>query len=240
MAGHLGAAVIAGYFFGEDQPRLADTVYSAIEKELNRIIGGEESLWFDPHKAGITMPELFAPFPEEQAQESGIRSIADALTRNIAELHESGHNAIFAAIALRALHDHKMYATPSITSGIRKLIGQFDAGGPGRGYYGKQRGWITGNQVALARADEFPPYKDQHAMAEAAIGAGRRRRGQETFAERGACGASGDAYPTDSTINTSWIREVSMRIELPSRTTFVAGSAARALATGWPTRTWAT
>ena len=69
MAGHLGAAVVAGYFFGEDQPRLPDTVYSAIEKELNRIIQGEESLWYDPNKAGITIPELFEPFPEERAQE---------------------------------------------------------------------------------------------------------------------------------------------------------------------------
>ncbi|OHB84259.1 MAG: hypothetical protein A2V98_09635 [Planctomycetes bacterium RBG_16_64_12] len=169
LAGHLGAAVLAGYFFGEDHPGLADKVYSAIEKDLNQIIQGEESLWFDPRKAGITIPSLFDPFPEERPQEEGIRSIAGALTTNIDKLRESGHNVIFAAIALRALHDHPMYATPSIITGIRKLVETFDAMGPGRGYYGKQRGWIAGDKVALPIADEFPQHKDQHAMAEAAI-----------------------------------------------------------------------
>ena len=30
MAGHLGAAVVAGYFFGEDNPDLDDKVYTAL------------------------------------------------------------------------------------------------------------------------------------------------------------------------------------------------------------------
>ena len=34
MAGHLGAAVVAGYFFGEDQHDLPDEVHAGIEKTL--------------------------------------------------------------------------------------------------------------------------------------------------------------------------------------------------------------
>ena len=63
MAGHLGAAVIAGCFFLEQHPELEGSVQTAIVGELDRIIGGEESLWFDPTVSGITIPELFEPFP---------------------------------------------------------------------------------------------------------------------------------------------------------------------------------
>ena len=54
LAGHLGAAVVAGYFWGEDQSELDDAVYRGVEKELDRIIQGEEGFWFNAKKAGIT------------------------------------------------------------------------------------------------------------------------------------------------------------------------------------------
>ncbi|MFH1567521.1 MAG: hypothetical protein ABIL09_05915, partial [Gemmatimonadota bacterium] len=41
MAGHLGAAVAAGYLIGERHPDLDGTVAAGIEAELERIIGGE-------------------------------------------------------------------------------------------------------------------------------------------------------------------------------------------------------
>ena len=140
MAGHLGAAVVAGYFLGEDHPDFAEEVHSAVEKELDRIIRGEESLWFDSTKAGITAAELFEPFPDERPREEQIATIAEALSANIDKTRQSGHNVIFAAIAIRALHDHPRYATPSIIEGIRKLVEGFHGAVPGRGYYGKQRG----------------------------------------------------------------------------------------------------
>ena len=165
LAGHLGAAVIAGYFFGEDHSDLDDAVHRGVEKELDRVIGGEESLWFDPKKAGITAAELFRPMPEETPHEPLIATIAEALSRNVDHLRESGHNVIFAALALRALHDHPVYATPSIIHGIRKLIEGFDNAHPGRGYYGKERGWILGNNVSLPEDNGLPPYQSEHEMA---------------------------------------------------------------------------
>ena len=51
MAGHLGAAVIAGYFFGEEHADLDEKVHRAIEQDLDHIIGGEESLWYSAQKA---------------------------------------------------------------------------------------------------------------------------------------------------------------------------------------------
>ena len=97
-----------------------------------------------PRKLGSPIHELFAPIPSESPQEAGIPAIAEALSGNIDKARESGHNAIFAAIAIRALHDHSQFATPTILEGIRRLIEGFDNATPGRGYYGKERGWIDG------------------------------------------------------------------------------------------------
>jgi len=168
LAGHLGAAVAAGYFFGEDQTDLDDVVYRGIEKELERIIRGEEAIWFDSKKAGITIAELFEPLPEERPREDLIPTIAEALSRNVDQTRQSGHNVIFAAIALRGLHDHPQYATPNIVAGIRKLIEGFNDAPPGRGYYGKEAGWRVG-KASLPHDDDFPPYKDLHQMANVVI-----------------------------------------------------------------------
>ncbi len=168
LAGHLGAAVIAGYFLGEDHPDWKPRVHVGIERELDRILRGEESLWFDATKTGLRIAELFEPLPQEHAQEELIEAIPQALSRNIGQTRESGHNVIFAAIALRAVRDHPRYATPSLVAGVRKLIEGFNRGGPGQGYYGVQRGWIKGGVVPLP-PDDLPACKDRHAMAEVVV-----------------------------------------------------------------------
>jgi hypothetical protein len=165
MAGHLGAAVVAGYFFSEAHPDLDDAVYSGVEKQLDRIIRGEESIWFNAKKAGITIPEMFEPFPEEKPQEKQIATIATALSGNIGKLRQSGHNVIFASIAIRALRDHPQFATPSIIGGIRKLIAGFNGAVPGRGYWGKEKGWIIGNEAKPTADSAFPKYDSLEAMA---------------------------------------------------------------------------
>ena len=169
MAGHLGAAVVAGYFFGEDHHDLDGRVFAAIEKELDRIVGGEESIWYNQKKAGISITELFAPFAEEEPAEEEISTIARALSANIGRTRQSGHNVTFASLAIRAFHDHPQYATPSIVAGIRKLIEQFNGGAPGRGYYGKQRGWIAGDRVPLTADNPLPLYSSLQAMADVVI-----------------------------------------------------------------------
>jgi hypothetical protein len=181
MTGHLGAAIIAGYFLGEELSPVDERVEAGIIGELDRILNGEE-MWFDPQEAGITIHELFAPIPSESPQEAGIPAIAEALSGNIDKARESGHNAIFAAIAIRALHDHSQFATPTILDGIRRLIEGFDNATPGRGYYGKERGWIEGDQVRLQPIDLPPPYIDETELAETVIdeliqGASLPRRG---------------------------------------------------------------
>jgi hypothetical protein len=181
MAGHLGAAVVTGYFLGEQHPDLDERVYQAIRRELDRILAGDESLWFDPRKAGVTIAELFEPLPDEAAQPDDLPKIAQALDANIDGLRESGHNVIFASIALRALRDHPRYATPAVVEGVVALIEGFNGAKAGQGYYGKQRGWVVGGDVVLG-ADDVPPYDDQQVMVGVTIdelirSAGIRRQG---------------------------------------------------------------
>ncbi|MDP6446051.1 MAG: hypothetical protein QGG36_16955 [Pirellulaceae bacterium] len=167
LAGHLGAAVVAGYFFGEEHADLDSRVYAGVEKQLDDIIRGKESIWYDQKKKGITVPALFEPFPKEKPDEKRIPTIAQALAGNINKTRQSGHNVIFASIAIRALHDHPEYATPSIIDGIRKLIAGFNGVVPGRGYWGKEKGWIIGDKVQLTADTEFPAYDSFEQMANA-------------------------------------------------------------------------
>ena len=169
MAGHLGAAVTAGYFFGEDQNELPDEVFVGITGELKRIIAGEEGFWFNAKKADITPTGLFKAFPQEAPQPEAIKSIAVALEKNVGQTRQSGHNIIFASIGIRALHDHNDYATPQIIDGIRKLTAGFNNAHPGRGYYGKQKGWLNGNQVKLADDNQFPMYGSIQEMVDVTI-----------------------------------------------------------------------
>lgn len=182
MAGHLGAAVVAGYFFGEDQSDLPEGVYRGVEGELKRVIAGQEAIWFNAKKAGIEPTELFKPLPKEARRADAARSIAAALEKNIGSLRQSGHNVIFAALAIRALHDHPDYGAPQIVDGIRKLILAFSSVPPGRGYYGKEKGWLSGDKVKLPAEGSLARYKSIQAMADATIaqligGAAIRKQG---------------------------------------------------------------
>ena len=168
MAGHLGAAVVSGYFISEQHPDLDESVCAGIEADLDKIIAGQSA--FSPRQGSpISAPEMFKPLPQETPREDLIDGIADALEQNIGSVRASGHNVIFAAIAIRGLGGHPEFATPSVTDGIRKLIAGFDNSSPGSGYYGKQKGRINGRQVVLPDDDSFPPYEDFQSMASAVL-----------------------------------------------------------------------
>jgi hypothetical protein len=168
MAGHLGAALLAGCFLAEEHADFDAAVYAGIERDLERVVAGEESLWFDAKAAGITVPELFAPFAPEPPSSGAVASLATALSANIDRTREAGHNVIFASLAIRAISRHPEHATPSIVAGIRRLIEQFDHATPGPGYYGKKRGWIDGDAITLSDPGRSPD-TDEGAMVRAII-----------------------------------------------------------------------
>lgn len=170
MAGHLGAAVVAGYFIGEQRPDLDPEVCKGIEADLGRVMRGESVFGKKMTKnAKLADPELFEAFPDGKADERLIDGIAEGLAKNLAQPRESGHNVIFASIAIRALKEHPEFATAPVVDGIRKLMALFDNTHPGSGYYGKRRGRIRGNQITLAEDDGTPRYDDIEGMAVAVM-----------------------------------------------------------------------
>lgn len=145
MSGHLGSAVLAGYFFGELMPDLPVGVYLGIERDLKRIMAGEERIWFNAKQKGIAIPELFAPAVGESPQiTNGVSRIEAALNRSSSVLRQSGHNVIFSSFMIRALHEHPEIATESIVSGLEKLMATFENVGEGKAYLGEELGWKQG------------------------------------------------------------------------------------------------
>lgn len=170
MAGHLGAAVVAGYFVGEQRPDLDPQVSKGIQDDLERIMRGESVFGKKMSKnSKLADPELFEAFSKEKPDESLVDGIAEGLQKNIAKPRQSGHNVIFASIAIRALKEHPELATPSIVGGIRKLMALFDGAHPGSGNYGKEKGRITGNKITLPEEDGTPVYNDIEGMAIAVL-----------------------------------------------------------------------
>ena len=170
MAGHLGAAVIAGYFVGEQRLDLEPEVRKGIEADLDRIIRGESVFGKKMSKnSKLSDSELFEPFAKQKPDETLIDGIAEQLQKSVAKPRQSGHNVIFASLAIRALKDHPEFATPAVVDGIRKLMAMFNNAHPGSGYYGKERGRITGDKITLPDEDGAPPYRDIDEMAIAVL-----------------------------------------------------------------------
>lgn len=168
MSGHLGAALVAGYCFADGHRDLDPRVRSGIAGELDRITAGEET-WFDSDAVGITVAQLFEPFPDAPVHPELVDSIADALSGNIDALRQSGHNVIFCAIAIRALRDYPQLATSYVVNGICKLVEGFNGEHPGRLYFGEEHGWVRGDEVPPS-ADDMPLYEDEQAMVQAVAG----------------------------------------------------------------------
>ena len=168
MAGHLGAALVAGYLFSEGHRELDRKVHAGIEKELDRVLNGESV--FGPGKGGsITTSDLFVPYPNEDTQVDQIYRIAQVLSRNIGQTRSSGHNVIFASLSIRALQEYPEHATSSIIDGICRLIGGFGQASAGSGYYGREKGRIDGDMIALPEHPDFPPYSKLEGMIEAVL-----------------------------------------------------------------------
>jgi len=170
MAGHLGASLIAGYFVGQQRQNLDPAVCKGIEGDLARVIRGESVFGKKmSKKSKLSDAELFEPFPKEKPDETLIDGIAEGLEKGIDKPRQSGHNVIFASLAIRALKQHPELATPAIVDGILKLMALFANETPGSGYYGKKRGRIHGNKITLPDDDGASIYDDIDAMTVAVL-----------------------------------------------------------------------
>ncbi len=157
MAGHLGAAAIAGWLFTADMERLSRDTEAAIAAEIDRIESGEETVWFDAERVGLTVADFFEPF-DAPPIDNAAGALVDDLWKSIGALRQSGHNVIFAALALRALSARPQMAEGPIVRGIERLLVAFANAGPGRGYYGRAVGWKAGSTAPRVPEEKAPAY----------------------------------------------------------------------------------
>lgn len=170
MAGHLGASMIAGYYVAKQFPDLDPAVEAGIQDDLRRVRAGESVFGRRmSRKSKLADVELFEPFPKEKADETLIDGIAEGLQKSIDKTRQSGHNVIFASLAIRALQDHPEYATPAVVDGILKLVELFQNQTPGSGYYGKAKGRVYGNEITLPEDDATPVYVSIEGMVGAVL-----------------------------------------------------------------------
>ena len=168
MAGHLGAAHLAGYFVSQQRPDLDPDVYRGIQDDLHRVVQGKSVFGKQmSRKSPLTDADLFEPFPQQKSDETLIDAIAEELAKGIDQPRQSGHNVIFAALAIRALKEHPELATPAVVDGIVKLMALFSHATPGSGYYGPTRGRIHGDKISLPDDDGTPTYDGIEGMVEA-------------------------------------------------------------------------
>jgi hypothetical protein len=168
MAGHLGASLIAGFYISVQRPNLDPEVRKGIQSDLARVIGGESVFGKKmSRKSTLSDAELFESFPKQRANETLIDGIAESLGRSIDKPRQSGHNVIFASLAIRALKEFPEYATPAVVDGIIKLMNLFKNQTPGSGYYGKSKGRVYGDKIDLPDDDDTPEYDDIDGMASA-------------------------------------------------------------------------
>lgn len=110
---HFPAAVLAGFYFTANNKLPAETE-RAIETQLNLLIASKR--------------EIFEPCPARETMAGSSGLIVESLEASIDKFSELGHNSIFAAYALQALHDLGSGGRARTVRDIAALIRQFDSG----------------------------------------------------------------------------------------------------------------
>lgn len=107
--GHHGAAVIAAWCFQREHA-LDERTTAALRKQVEAFIVSRRAEFPTPEPGpGTANPEL----------------LLEKLAEHVGELRSGGHDAIYTALALRALRHLPEYATPRILDGLVKLLAGF-------------------------------------------------------------------------------------------------------------------
>ena len=146
LAGHGGAAILAAYYFCRDNPLDERTALAV--------------------KANVDAFMTQSPDPSPRAEpgpgrEDPVR-IVEALDKHVHELRSGGHDATYAALALRALRDVPECATPAVVEGIVKLLAS---------HWGSYRPVA---ETPFQREQPLPPFGGSADVAEAAFRAALR------------------------------------------------------------------
>jgi hypothetical protein len=115
FTGHSGGAVIAAWFLCREESLEPGTT-AVIRSALDRYY-----------------PIAPDPFPDEQPLKDGVATLLQALEDGIDQLWRDGHNVIFLALALRALHELPEAVTPSRVQALLRTIQTLEPRVAGKG-----------------------------------------------------------------------------------------------------------
>jgi hypothetical protein len=108
---HYGAAVVASHYFRLDNA-LDERTTRALEANVDAFVASR--------------PDRFPPADPGRGSADPAR-IVETLSPHAHELRSGGHDAIFSALALRALRDLPDHATPAVVDGVCRLLQVFFA-----------------------------------------------------------------------------------------------------------------
>ena len=134
---HYGAAVIAAYYYVEENDLSQETV-EAIRVQADRMM--------EKHAT------YFEPWPSEASRDDAEDLIVDVLRGNVHKLC-IGHNVIYSALAIKALRDTPGMHPPEMVAGLQDLIQAFDTIRFGMYIGGKGKGV---EEMTLAADDDVP------------------------------------------------------------------------------------
>jgi hypothetical protein len=114
-AGHHGAALIAGYYFCRENA-IDERTAQSVRRNLDEYVAG--------------LPDAFPARPDGPTVETD--RIAETLRESVALYRAGGHDAIYAATALKALRDAPEMAVAPVVDGVCALLRDFVGRFPGR------------------------------------------------------------------------------------------------------------
>lgn len=138
---HFGVAAIAAYFLIQENkvsPVLAETISMQAQAMLD-------------HHVSIEPDTSTAEVDISEAEETLLHS----LQLVIDDLHWVGHNVIYTALSLKAIHELGGWGTTSDITGIRTLIESFRKTIPGRSWLGYSVAEVK--RLEITDDDNFPP-----------------------------------------------------------------------------------
>ncbi|WP_313641667.1 hypothetical protein [Paenibacillus sp.] len=146
---HFGAAAIGSYFFvttNNLSQELAQLVSSQAGAMAKKILGANGV----QHRSGCD-------------EQTAVTTILEALDRTIDQLHWVGHNVIYSAASLLAIHELKGWGSTEDIAGITDLIRSFERTIPGRSWIGFSASEVK--RMEITDADDFPTISNPNELS---------------------------------------------------------------------------
>jgi len=157
MSGHPPAAVLAAHFFCQENG-LEPGVQKEVQALVDRLVSGSASIWHTVDGQPVTNEALFSHPISGSPDEKRIPEVANALEASLAACRDSGHNTIFASLALKALHAAPEYALPPLIDGILRLLKDFEGRGPGFAHLPGQDQLVDPRELPVPEDLDLPEY----------------------------------------------------------------------------------